>query len=218
MSELCTSLQPALSAYLDGELDPGESGVLIHHLEECDDCAATLQLYREMSQQLRDIPAPAPPQELSLRLRVAASHYSVRGQRWLYWKLRWTTALQALALPTAVGTAAALVLFSALAGGVRSNLVNNPLRPDVQVGDAAQPRLTRLSDYGVGGTVLVRADIDATGHVYGYSVISGPADAEMISQLNNQLLLSVFQPATTIFGQPTTGTLLVSFGSVDVRG
>lgn len=215
----CHMLHGALSAYVDGELPLEQSGALIHHIEQCPACSARLQAYREMRQQLQALPAPAAPTNLALRLRVQASHYSVRGQRWLYLRLRLGAAIQAMALPTAVGTAAALFLFSALAGGVRSNIVNDPLRPDVVVGGAATPpRLTSSSDYGVGASVLVEAEIDATGHVYGYSVLSGPTDAQLISRLNNQLLMSVFQPATTNFGQPTTGSLLVSFGTVEVRG
>ncbi|HXE32254.1 MAG TPA: zf-HC2 domain-containing protein [Terriglobales bacterium] len=214
----CEALQPALSAYMDGELDSSTGALVVRHLERCARCAATLQSYREMGQWLRQEPAPAVPADLALRLRVKASHYSVRGQRWQYWKMRWTAALQALAVPTAVGTAAALVLFSALAGGVHGSRVGNPAVPDVQIGDATPPRLARVPDYDLGAAVLIKAEIDATGHVYGYSVLSGPTDAQLISRLNNQLLLSVFEPATTFFGQPTTGSLLVSFGTVSVRG
>ncbi|HUX68243.1 MAG TPA: zf-HC2 domain-containing protein [Terriglobales bacterium] len=215
----CHQLQAALSAYVDGELPMEQSGALIHHLDQCGACSARVQCYRGLRQGLQELPAPAAPTQLALRLRVEASHYSVRGQRWQYLRLRLGTAIRAMALPAAVGTASALFLFSALAGGVRSNIVNDPLRPDVVVGgNPTPPRLTSLSDYGVGAPVLVEAQIDATGHVYGYSVLAGPTDAQLISRLNNQLLMSVFQPATTNFGQPTTGSLLVSFGTVEVRG
>lgn len=215
----CQALQPALSAYMDGELDPGQSGALLHHLEKCPNCAAILGDYRAMSEAMRALPAPEPPAELALRLRVEASHYSVRGQRWLFLRLRWMAALQTLALPAVVGTVAALSLFVALAGGVHSNIVNNPLLPDVPVfGNATPPRLTSMPSYSVGRALLVQAQIDATGRVYGYRVLSGSADPQTIARLNNQLLLGVFQPATTIFGQPTTGSLLVSFDTVDVRG
>lgn len=215
----CETLQAALSSYLDGELKPEHSGALIRHLEWCSECSARLEQYRELRQQMQALPASVPPPDLALRLRVEASHYSVRGQQWEYWKMRMGAALRALAVPATVGTAAALFLFTALAGGVRGNLVNDPLIPDVTIGgDATPPRLTSPSNYNVDATVLVEANIDATGHVYGYRVLSGPTDAGLISQLNNQLLLSVFQPATTSFGQPTTGSLLVSFGTVEVRG
>lgn len=214
----CNELRPALSAYLDGELEPWESGRLIHHLEECAACSSELADYRALGAGLRALPLPVVPPDLSLRLRVDASHYSVRDQQWEYWKLRLSTALHALAMPAAVGTAVALCLFAALAGSVRryAPLAN---RPDVQVGmGATPPRLLSSLASGVGGSVMVEAQIDATGHVYGYNVLSGKPDAEVLSRLNNQLLLSVFQPATTIFGQPTKGHLVVSFGTVDVRG
>lgn len=215
----CESLQAAMSAYVDGELESGRAGVLIHHLEWCSECSRRLQQYRDLRQCMQALPAPAPPPDLALRLRVEASHFSVRGQRWEYWKMRLEMALQALAVPATVGTAVALFLLTAFAGGVRGNLVANPLIPDVAVGgDASPARLTSASSYGVDASVLVEANIDATGHVYGYRVLAGPTDAGLISRLNNQLLLSAFQPAMTSFGQPTTGSVLVSFGTVEVRG
>jgi hypothetical protein len=159
------------------------------------------------------------PADLGLRLRVRASHFSVRGGRAQYWRLRLMHAIQAMAVPAAVGTATALFLFSALAGGVQAKVSARPGVPDVQVGMGAMPpRLTRSSDFDIAGPMLVEAQIDASGHVYGYSVLSGNPDAQAITRLKNQLLMSVFQPATTIFGQPTNGSLLVSFGTVDVRG
>lgn len=215
----CAALQPALSAYLDGELDLSESGVLIHHLEQCRECSERLDQYRALGEQLRTLPAPPLPTDLSLRLRVKASQYAVRGLRWEYWRIRLSNAIQAMALPTAVGTIAALCMFAALVGGMGIHAVANPLLPDPQVGvDAEPPRLTSAPLFDISGPLLVEAQIDATGHVYGYSVLSGVLNPTLISRLNNQLLMSVFQPATTNFGQPTTGHLLVSFGTVDVRG
>lgn len=215
----CDRWLPTLSAYVDGELDLQTSGPLLRHVAGCRRCAARLQEFRALSAELRALPAPPIPMDLGLKLRVAASHYSVRNQRWLYLRMRWAAGLQALAVPTAVGTVATLFLFLALAGGVRSNIVNNPLIPDVPLfGYATAPVLTSAPDTGVGGAVLVEAQVDASGRVYSYRVISGAHDPQTIDQLNNQLLMSVFQPATTIFGQATNGSVLVSFGTVDVRG
>ncbi len=215
----CRGMAPLLSSYLDGELDPACSRALLRHVEACRECALKLGQYGQLGQQMRALAPAAAAPDLGLRLRVAASQYSVRGQRWLYWRLRVSEVIRALALPAAVGTAAALCLFSALAGGFRAKTGYYPSRPDVAIGgDAMPPRLMSMPDYSVAGPVLVRAQIDSTGHVYGYSVLAGQTDAQIISQLNNQLLMSAFQPATTNFGQPTTGSVLVSFGSAHVRG
>src|SRR6185437_15818722 len=216
---LCAQFQPALSAYLDGELDLGHSGVLIRHLEVCRECADKLEMYRQIAEQMRALPVPALPADLGLKLRVRASHYAVRGQKVLYWRMRLMHLIQAMAVPAAVGTATALFLFSALAGGVQARVSARPGAPDVQVGMGAMPpRLARSSDFDIAGPMMVEAQIDSSGHVYGYSVLSGKPDAQAITRLKNQLLMSVFQPATTIFGQPTTGSLLVSVDAVDVRG
>mgnify|MGYP001554548603 CR=1 FL=1 len=80
-----------------------------------------------------------------------------------------------------------------------------------------KPRLSSGGLYNI-GPVVIDAQIDAQGRVYGYRVVSGSTDPAVIQRLNNQLLLSVFRPARTMFGQPTTGSVLVSFGTVDVRG
>jgi hypothetical protein len=215
----CRGMERLLSPYLDGELDAARGRRLLRHVEACAACGAKLEQYGQLRQQLRALPAPALPDDLGLRLRVAASRYSVRGRRWLYWRLRASDAIRALALPAAVGTAAALCMFTALAGGFRAKTGYYPLRPDVAIGgDATPPRLRSMPDYTIAAPLLVRAQIDATGHVYGYSVLSGQTDAQIISQLNNQLLMSAFTPATTNFGQPTTGSVLVSFGMAHVRG
>lgn len=215
----CVSWLPSLSAYVDGELEVQESAPLLQHIARCPACANRLQSYRALGTELRALSTPAIPLDLGLKLRVAASHYSVRNQRWLYLRMRWAAALEAMAVPTAVGTVATLFLFIALAGGVRSNIVNNPMIPDVPLfGFATPPVLTSAPDTTVAGAVLVEAQVDASGRVYSYKVISGAHDPQTIDQLNNHLLLSVFQPATTIFGQPTNGSVLVSFGTVDVRG
>lgn len=206
-----------LTAYLDGELGSQESGTVIRHLEICADCSALLRDYYDMGRRMRALPAVEPPPELALRLRVEASHYSVRGQRWVYWKLRWAAAIRAMALPTAVGTVAALVLFTALVGGVELPVVNAAM-PVVSLSYGTPPRLTYPGIYSVDSPVLVQAQVDSSGHVYGYRVLSGPANAQIIDRLNNQLFLSVFQPATTASGQPTNGSVLVSFGTVNVRG
>ena len=215
----CRGVAPLLSSYLDGELDPECGRALMRHIEHCRECALKLGQYGQLGQQMRTLPAAAAPEDLGLRLRVAASQYSVRDQRWLYWRIRVSEAIRALALPAAVGTAAALCMFSALAGGFRAKTGYYPARPDVTIGgDAMPPRLMSMPDYSIAGPVLVRAQIDSTGHVYGYSVLAGQTDAQIISELNNQLLMSAFQPATTNFGQPTTGSVLVSFGTAHVRG
>lgn len=208
-----------LSAYLDGELAAGEVRRVEEHLHACGACAERLESYRGLGEELRRLAPPPTPADLGLRLRVEASHYSVRHQRWEYLRMRCAMALEALALPTAVGTVATLFLFIALTGGVRSNIVNNPMAPDVPVfGLATPPQFTAGPDASVSGPVLVEADVDANGRVYNYRVLSGAHDPQTIEQLNNQLLLSVFTPATTIFGQPTNGSVLVSYGTVDVRG
>lgn len=213
----CGEVEPLLSPFADGELNLQQSCEVVRHVEECGQCREHLQSLRVMGQLVRALPAPPPPPHLALRLRVAASRHSVRASRWELVKLRLTILCQAIAVPAAAGTMGALMLFAFLFGSITP-----PLRasqgPDVPLGYATPPRLLQAAGFDVSAPLVVEASVDASGRVYGYRVLTGHPDAQVLSQLNNQLLFSVFSPATTMFGQRTTGRVLVSYGSVHVRG
>jgi len=60
--------------------------------------------------------------------------------------------------------------------------------------------------------------VDANGRVQDYRIISGPADARGLEpQLNNIMIFTTFQPATT-FGVPTSGRAVLSFARINVGG
>jgi len=65
--------------------------------------------------------------------------------------------------------------------------------------------------------VVVEAYIDGSGRVYDYSIVAGPNDVRTRSQIENQLLFSVFAPAR-FFGQPVPGLVVLSFSGVSVQG
>lgn len=213
----CSEVEPLFSPYVDGVLEVGQSCEVVRHVEECVRCREHLQGIRAVGQLVRALPVPPPPPDLALRLRVAASRHSNRTSPLAIWKLRMGTLFQAMAVPAAAGTMGALLLFAFLFGSVTP-----PLRasqgPDVPLGYATPPRLLQAAGFDVSGALVVEANVDAYGRVYGYRVLSGHPDAEVISQVNNQLLFSVFEPATTMFGQRTAGRVLVSYGTVHVRG
>lgn len=214
----CRHWEALLSAYLDGEGDREEIQAVEKHLDVCVECTAKVAAYRQIGREMRLMAVPAPPSQLELRLRVAASHASVPGQRLSYAQMRLTMMMQALALPLTVGMCAALLLFGVLVGGVRPLGPNNPKLPEVLVSYASPPRLANAPSLDLGVAMLVEANIDANGRVYGYRVISGPTDEASISRLNYQLLMSVFTPATTNSGEPTTGSVVMAFGTNQVRG
>jgi hypothetical protein len=63
----------------------------------------------------------------------------------------------------------------------------------------------------------VEASVDAAGRVYDFSIVAGPQDDAVRTQIANQLLGSVFQPASA-FGVPIRGRVVVTFSGISVRG
>jgi hypothetical protein len=69
----------------------------------------------------------------------------------------------------------------------------------------------------ISGPVVVEAYVNGSGQVYDYRIVSGPTDAATRSQVENLLLVSVFEPAR-FFGQPVRGLAVLSCSGVSVRG
>src|SRR5277367_4518684 len=66
--------------------------------------------------------------------------------------------------------------------------------------------------------VVVEAYVDANGRVEDYRIVSRPADAQaVLPQLRNLLIFTTFRPALSM-GRPTTGTAILSFSKISVRG
>ena len=66
-------------------------------------------------------------------------------------------------------------------------------------------------------TIIVEASVDSRGRVYDYTIVSGPQDDAIRTQVVNQLLGSVFQPASA-FGVPVRGRVVVTFAGISVHG
>ena len=65
--------------------------------------------------------------------------------------------------------------------------------------------------------VVVEAYINEEGRVYDYNMISGPTDTAVQNQVVDQLVMSVFQPAS-VFGSPVRGRVILTFSGISVRG
>lgn len=215
----CRAWEPDLSAYLDGELDAARSCAVMRHLDDCGECQQKLNEFRHLGHVLRALPVPAPPPTLALRLRVAASRAGRPNQSLALARMRVADMLRTLTVPVAVGMCAALLAFAAFYGNLGAVIALANSQPDVPLAMASPPQLMQTEALGsLDAATLVEAHVDAHGRVYGYRLISGPQDGVSIARLNNLLLFSVFQPATTAMGVPTAGSVLVSFGTVHVRG
>jgi hypothetical protein len=60
--------------------------------------------------------------------------------------------------------------------------------------------------------------VDANGRIDDYRVLSQPDDAQsVLPQLKNLLIFTTFHPALSM-GRPTSGTAVLSFSKISVKG
>jgi hypothetical protein len=64
--------------------------------------------------------------------------------------------------------------------------------------------------------ILVDAKVDMRGRVYDYTILDGPSDAAVRLRVEQNLLSSVFRPAT-VFGVPVDGHVMLTYAGVSVR-
>jgi hypothetical protein len=65
--------------------------------------------------------------------------------------------------------------------------------------------------------IVVEAKVDTEGRVYDYAILEGPTDERVKISVEQNLLVSVFRPAT-LFGVPVRGHVVLTFTGVSVRG
>lgn len=203
-----------------------------HHLATCPECAEDSAHVAELRSKLRAMPAPAMPAELSTRLRVTASREAARRRTrqtlqatvasWIADFRLWTDNLmRPLALPTAGGFASALVLFSVFSSGIAIPICK-ATHVDVPTGLYTEASVKNYLPLGMNESdVVVELTIDDQGRVVDYKLpaLSAPLSQELRRNIENHLLFTQFNPATS-FGQPMAGKVRLWFRSsrIDVKG
>jgi hypothetical protein len=233
---VCTTIQASFSAYLDGAISGHEMQEISRHIEgsedqtgkttPCETCArefAAWRLTQNAVAMLRPVKAPA---DLGLKLRLAISHERAnRDSRILdRLSLMWDNAIRPMLLQVSAGVAGTVVLV----GGIMllAGFVAPPQQ--VQANDEPLGGITAPHYlYSTGSTgaiitdqytaILVEALVDNTGRVYDYTIVSGPGDDAVRTQIASQLVGRVYQPAS-VFGTPVRGHVLVTFSGISVRG
>jgi hypothetical protein len=203
----CGEVRSEFSAYLDGAV----SGV-------------DFAVWREVQRSLVELGSAQPPMGLQGRLRATLAAERERGthlplhRRML---LLWRTSLAPVVLRFSGGLAAAAIL----AGGL-SWMFGAPIA--VQANDDGMAHLVGPRYVGsnmplepittrVDVPVVVEAMVDSKGRVYDYTFLEGPSDPAVRVRVENNLLGSIFQPAT-VFGVPVRGHLVVTYTGIFVRG
>ena len=218
----CEHVRRDFSAYLDGAMSGVEMAALSGHLDHCGSCSTEFAAWRDVQSALAELGPAQPPQRLQSRLRAALAAERERGSYvpWLQRVVRaWSATIAPMALRVSGGIAAAVVLAAGLGWVFGAPIQANDDRMAHLVAPhylysqvPPQPIVTHHD-----APIVVEALVDTQGRVYDYSILEGPSDPDVKLQVENDLLASVFQPAT-VFGTPVRGHVVMTYMGLSVRG
>jgi len=222
----CQKCQSSFSAYLDGDVSGKQMQRIARHLEDCAGCRQDFASLRATQRVLSSVGQAKAPADLGLRLRLAISHeHSKRKSSWIDTvSLKWDNAVRPLLVQVSAGFAGAVVLVGSIA--LLLGLVAAPepvMANDEPLGAITSPHYLYssvnphaiLTDHD--GVIVVEASVNSEGKVYDYRIVSGPESPAVQSQVVDQLLTSVFQPAS-VFGAPVRGRVVLTFSGISVQG
>jgi hypothetical protein len=235
-SNPCAAIQARFCGYLDGAIGGQEMLAISRHIEGFEDgpsgvqvagcgvCARELEAWRLTQNAVSALGPAKAPADLPLKLRIAISHEQARRNSRLLDRLSlvWDNAVRPMAVQISAGLAGSVVLVGSAVLLIGVVAAPQPvLANDEPLGAITAPHyLYSTASPGAIATghdsaIVVEAAVDSTGRVYDYSIVSGPENQTVRTQVENQLLGSVFQPAS-VFGLPVRGHVVVTF--VSVRG
>ena len=225
LTEACEQTRAGFSAYLDGALDGHSMAQLAAHLRECTDCDFEFEAWRHLQSALGELGPAQPPAELQARLRDALASEIVTGryrsplQRFLAFSKQ---TLAPAGLRLGAGLAATVVILGSAAGFLGTALpvqANDERLAHLNAPEFLYSQTTpqAITASGAFVAVMVDAKVDAQGKVYDFDVIEGPRDAQTRLRIENNLLGSVFKPAT-VFGVPVPGHAMMTYTAVSAIG
>jgi hypothetical protein len=218
----CRQVKLLLSSYLDGAMTGKLMLSLAGHLDACDRCQQEYLDLRQTQQLLTAAGRRKAPTDLALRLRLAISREPAqsRQHRLFAFQVRVENALKPFMVPATAGLATALVIFGFLMGFLALPLQAGS---DVPLMLNTAPQL-QTSAFGTAldsikdDSLVIEAYVDANGRVQDYRVLSNPdASKDLPSQVKNMLIFTTFRPAMSM-GRPTSGTAVLSFSRISVKG
>jgi len=224
-TQKCAKVQSEFSAYLDGAVTGRMMQDISRHLESCGFCEAAFESLRSVQRSLAMLGSAKAPADLGTRLRVVIPHEKAATKaRWIDGlAVKWDNTFRPILVQVSAGFAGSV----ALVGGIMLllGMVAAPepvMANDEPLGAMTTPhyRYSAVTPRPIvtnGSVIVVEADVNELGRVYDYRIVSGPADAAVQSQVVDQLLLSVFEPAR-VFGAPVRGTVVMTFSGISVVG
>jgi hypothetical protein len=221
----CTEIKELFSPYLDGRASGAQMRALTRHVEECDRCAREYAATQRTQRLLSSLGRPKVPADLALKLRVAISREAAQSRRPRFegMLVRLENGLNAFMVPATAGLVSAVLIFGLLLGFFALPAELRASSGDVPLMLYTGPQLeqsafgTSLGNMGE-DAVVVEAYVDANGRVQDYRILSQPDDAQaVLPQLKNLLIFTTFRPALSM-GRPTSGTAVLSFSKISVKG
>lgn len=227
----CYRIRPRLAGYLDGALRSRDSAQVRGHLEICAVCRNELEAYQRLSTLMARTERAVPPAGMAVRIRLAARQKNDESwlrRTWDHARLVIENTLEPLALPATGGLVTAVVMFLVLLqqlttgiplGAVPNDRPLNFIQP-AQLESLAQFPMPTMG-FSPGTTIehfwlVVEARVDARGQLVDYQILSGPNDLAVRRKLDQVLMFSRFRPQVS-FGRPVAGTVVLSFGSSEIR-
>jgi len=220
----CASVRAEFSAYLDSAMSGAAMAAIQAHLEACGACAGEFAVWRAVQRSLGELGPAAMPASLHTRLRAAlAAERTQQSYLPLHLRLlhQWQATIAPAALRVAGGFAAAVVLVAGLGWlfaapiAVQANddrLAN--LTPARYLYSQVPPQPIRMAQ---DEPIVVEALVNEQGRVYDYAIVNGPRSQQVQVQVADNLLASVFKPAT-VFGVPVRGHVVLTYTGVSVHG
>jgi hypothetical protein len=224
--QICQKCQSSFSAYLDGAVSGQQMQEIAKHLETCPACAQEFSALRAMQQSLASLGPAKAPADLGLKLRLAISHEQARRKsNWLdTLGLKWDNAIRPMLVQVSAGFAGAVILVGGI--GLLLGMVAAPepvMANDEPLGAMTSPHYLYsivnpraiITDHD--SVIVVEAYVNEQGRVYDYNIVSGPDDPAVHNQVVDQLLTSVYEPAS-VFGAPVRGRVVLTFSGISVHG
>jgi hypothetical protein len=219
----CPQARVLFSSYLDGILTGTQMHALAEHLDACNGCQKRYVSLRRTQQLLSNVGRRNPPNDLAFKLRLAISHEAARARRPYFEaiRLRARNTINAFLVPATAGLVSAVTIFGFLMGSFALPLQAG--KGDVPLVFNTAPQLEQ-SAFGInldsihGDSLVIVAYVDSQGRVQDYRVLSNADQlTDLPSPLKNMLIFTRFRPAM-LMGSPTSGTAVLSFSKVSVKG
>jgi len=179
-----------------------------------------------MQQSLARLKPAKAPADLGMKLRLAISHeQAARRSSWIdKVSIKWENAVRPMLLQVSAGFAGSVVLVGSIMLLLGMVAAPEPVMAnDEPLGAMTSPHYLYSATSpqaivtGRDSAIVVEAYVNANGRVYDYNIVSGPEDPAVQTQIVNQLLLSVFEPAR-VFGSPVRSRVVITVSGISVRG